>query len=74
MAVDTKDLGEFPIIDWPAPEFTIEDHTPTLRDQFAMAALTGLCVQDRYFSNTAKSIGVDAYRIADAMIQARDAK
>ena len=40
----------------------------TLRDQFAMAALTGLISENGF---TAYSFAVDAYEMADHMIKAR---
>lgn len=55
-----------------AGEFTPQD-APTLRDQFAMAALTGLlCVPigSQYTNTMAAS---DAYNYADAMLAAREA-
>lgn len=65
--------GEFTVVE-PAT-----DYTPTLRDQFAMAALTGVirtCKADtleprqtmeQHFANK-------AYAVADAMLAAREAK
>lgn len=55
----------------------IADKAPTLRDQFAMAALTGICANqainptkiDRNASGFARSI----YDLADAMMNARNA-
>lgn len=49
---------------------------PTLRDQFAMAALTGLCSTDSagVFTDTSRCIAVakSAYNYADSMIKARE--
>jgi len=42
---------------------------PTLRDRFAMAALTGLIIGDKVHGPV--SIVDDAYRVADAMMAAR---
>ena len=43
---------------------------PTLRDQFAMAALAGLMAHPRLFGDTAET----AYKIADCMLKAREIK
>lgn len=45
--------------------------TPTLRDQFVMAALTGLL---ELFPHDDPHLGVAAYQAADAMLAAREAK
>ena len=45
---------------------------PTLRDRFAMAALTA--VMGKVGGLNAKIHAVDAYEIADAMMEARDGK
>lgn len=42
---------------------------PALRDQFAMAALTGLSSREGY---EAETVSQDAYRYADAMLKARE--
>jgi hypothetical protein len=46
--------------------------TKTLRDEFAMAALTGLCSGNNWFE--CKDAPKFAYVIADAMLKAREAK
>jgi len=53
---------------WPPEDPVSEDETPTLRDQFAMAALTGLLASGRNTTVLPK----EAYPIADAMIKARE--
>jgi hypothetical protein len=47
--------------------------TLTLRDQFAMAALTGLSANPQYDWNWAK-MAEHVYRAADAMLEARKEK
>lgn len=48
------------------------EHVATLRDQFAMAALTGCLAHCAYFSNKDLEITTsNCYRIADAMLVAR---
>lgn len=49
---------------------TTADETPTLRDQFAMAALTGI-MTDASFRYHIEDAADAAYRAADAMMQAR---
>lgn len=44
---------------------------PTLRDQFAMAALTGFCAPDDDWEDY-ETMAIHAYRVADAMLAARD--
>jgi hypothetical protein len=51
----------------------INHSAPTLRDQFAMAALTGLCANPDYKANKDK-FAVTAYELADAMLAARGGK
>ena len=46
---------------------------PTLRDQFAMAALTG-CIIDRRQGFDPEGYAMEAYKIADAMLAAREEK
>ena len=41
-----------------------------VRDEFAMAALTGLCAGERYTSNS-RDMAEVAYLLADAMFEAR---
>lgn len=43
----------------------------SLRDYFAAAALTGMCADGH---RTMKTVADDAYRFADAMLKAREAK
>jgi hypothetical protein len=47
---------------------------PTLRDQFAMAALSGLIAlrQSNWTNTTKHFVASDAYAIADAMLITRD--
>lgn len=48
---------------------------PTLRDQFAMAALTGMCAAPvDCYSGTKAEIARWAYEQADAMLKAREPK
>jgi hypothetical protein len=54
----------------PTPPAT---ETPPLRDQFAMAALTGLLSALEY-GNPADHIAQQAYAAADAMLEARKTK
>ena len=42
----------------------------TLRDEFAMAAMSGLCAGERYTSDT-REMALLSYLIADAMMEAR---
>lgn len=44
---------------------------PTLRDQFAMAALTGLAFQTKNYKDE-EVIVIASYKIADAMIAERN--
>ena len=46
------------------------DDRPSLRDQFAMAAITGLISLGK--TDVIEELAQDAYRIADAMLVARD--
>ena len=43
----------------------------TIRDQFAMAALTGMMASDVASGWTQETVSQDAYAIADAMLEAR---
>ena len=43
----------------------------SLRDEFAKAALAGLMVDMGSQANFSKSLAADAYKIADAMLEAR---
>lgn len=47
---------------------------PTLRDQFAMAALTGYIGHGTYAGTDGPVIARLAYQVADAMIEARKPK
>lgn len=50
---------------------------PTLRDRFAMASLTGLMGSGLYSQMTEyayTNFSIHAYKIADAMLEARDKK
>lgn len=44
----------------------------TLRDYYAAAALTGILSNPNTPANTPFYVAEDAYRLADAMIEARD--
>lgn len=44
---------------------------PTLRDQFAMAALTGFCAPHDEDWEDYETMAIHAYRVADAMMEAR---
>jgi hypothetical protein len=46
----------------------------TLRDYFAAKAMQSMNSREDYQDVSAVSIAIDAYALADAMIQARDAK
>lgn len=46
---------------------------PNLRDQFAMAALTGLLSNSEY-SHTTTSLANEAYNVADVMMKVREEK
>lgn len=52
----------------------VQDHsepeTATLRDQFAMAALHGFCINPDEFEDY-ETIAIHSYRVADAMMEAR---
>ena len=57
----------------------LKEAQPTLRDQFAMAAITAAYKMDRRGwskddPDCAENIAIGAYEIADAMMEARDAK
>ena len=45
-----------------------------LRDQFAMAALTGYVANPNFDRETAKGLGLACYVVADAMMEARKPK
>lgn len=60
-----------------SPELHINSspETPTLRDQFAMAALTGFLIENLHFHVCDEAIAKDVrriYKYADAMIKARE--
>lgn len=44
---------------------------PTLRDQFAMSALQGILANQGYYIEPADELSRHAYRLADAMLEAR---
>lgn len=50
------------------------EFTPSLRDQLAMAALTGICASgpDHMFTNS--RLATEAYDLADAMLEERGKK
>jgi hypothetical protein len=59
----------------PDVPLTFTGEKPTLRDQFAMAALTGLIADtDTEYDYALKEIPVLAYDYADEMLKAREAK
>ena len=49
----------------------IQEHHETMRDRFAMAALTGLLADQALYSPYWSTYAENAYKIADAMIEAR---
>lgn len=53
----------------------LAEEQPTLRDRFAMAALTGLIMCANIFippqENRAAKLSAEAYRLADGMLEAR---
>ena len=51
----------------------LKEAQPTLRDQFAMAALTGI-LSDPELNQPMHHLVKIAYNYADAMLEARDAK
>lgn len=55
----------------PVPPKTIWSADKTLRDEFAMAALSGML--SKPIGRTFTSAAVAAYRYADAMLEARNA-
>ena len=59
-----------------AAQTEIQQNAPTMRDQFAMSALTGLIAQSNGTAMSSEfSMGAEwAYRMADAMMAARSAK
>ena len=44
---------------------------PTLRDQFAMAALSGIMANHEWHNSNQHHVADDAYKIADAMLERR---
>ena len=52
----------------------LREAQPTLRDQFAMAALTGILVHTGWDRKPTEQLARLAYYQADAMMEARDAK
>lgn len=48
----------------------LADNYPSLRDQFAMAALSGL-ISGNVTSQMAESYAISAYHLADAMLKVR---
>lgn len=63
---------------WPALSSRIPFAVPTLRDQFAMAALTGIVSSNPSVKTThpeyVKAIADTAYDFADEMLKAREAR
>jgi hypothetical protein len=59
-------------------DWVAEEMRKRLRDQFAMAALPAIvpneCREELISEATAASISRDAYKIADAMLRAREGK
>lgn len=55
---------------WVEHAVYLDDRATTLRDQFAMAALTGLLES---FPHDDPDLGVAAYQAADALLAAREA-
>ena len=53
------------------PQWLTTIEPPTLRDQFAMAALTGMATHPETFNNPGE-FAQAAYNIADAMMDRRD--
>ena len=51
-----------------------ENDGMSIRDYFAAAALQGLMLRDPKTTEEAKRCAVDAYTVADAMLEAREAK
>jgi len=63
---------------WPAEKINFAvisdelDLGPTLRDQFAMAALTGMCASGEATDASPQSVSRTAYAVADAMLIERE--
>ena len=67
---DTSNIDPADWADLPQPvQFTVREPRATLRDQFAMAALTGLLSDPT--SSGPKGCATAAYLYADAMMEAR---
>lgn len=54
--------------------FAIREAQPTLRDRFAVAALTGYLSNSNYTDYIADRAAEKCYEYADAMIKAREVK
>lgn len=52
----------------------IKENQPTLRDQFAMAAMNGLLSDTNYSFENAQELARTCYRYADAFIEVRKEK
>lgn len=68
---ESDDLGAATTIR-PFTSQVVHVNEPTLRDQFAMAALTGMCAHPDC-EGTYEEIANQVYRLADAMMNARNA-
>jgi hypothetical protein len=49
----------------------IDPNHATLRDQFAMAAIIGICVNFHLLSDRQELLACSAYEVADAMLKER---
>ena len=56
----------------PGRYFVVTPEGPTLRDQFAMAALTGYISADTEYQCPATHLAEWSYDVADAMLEARE--
>lgn len=56
------------------PGSTVDFQGMTLRDYFAAKAMQGFCTQPPEHFESTQQVAEDAYRLADAMIAAREGK